>query len=100
MLIEQAERKQIVTPWLKHFASITLWGIIKTGITSTIVLGIVGGLVWKLFVVKQWVADVEYEGNVDADKALEDLNDDEDVQKKAKKGEEEAKKESEKGKKK
>lgn len=68
--------------------------------TTVVVLGIVAGLVWKLFVVKQWVADVEYEGNVDADKVLEDLNDDEDVQKDAKKGEEEAQKEEAKGKKK
>ncbi|KAF1846970.1 uncharacterized protein K460DRAFT_363088 [Cucurbitaria berberidis CBS 394.84] len=96
----EAERKEIITPWLRHFASITVWGIIKSVITSIIVFGIAGGLLWKLFIVKQWVADVEYEGNVDADKALEDLNEDEDVQKKAKNGAEEAKKEQAKGKKK
>jgi hypothetical protein len=38
--------------------------------------------VYKLFVVKQWVEDVEYEGNVDADKALEDLNGEEGEDKK------------------
>jgi len=32
---------------------------------------------WKVFIVKQWVEDVEYEGNVDADEALEELNGDE-----------------------
>jgi hypothetical protein len=31
---------------------------------------------WRFFLAKQWVEDVEYEGNVDADKALEDLEDD------------------------
>ncbi|KAJ4362335.1 hypothetical protein N0V83_010428 [Neocucurbitaria cava] len=96
----ETERKQIITPWLKHFAQITVWGIIKSVTTTVVVFGIVAGLVWKLFVVKQWVTDVEYEGNVDADKALEDLNEDEDVQKDAKKGKEEAQKEEAKGKKK
>ncbi|CAO2655196.1 Nn.00g102600.m01.CDS01 [Neocucurbitaria sp. VM-36] len=93
----ETERQQIITPWLRHSAHITVWGIIKSVITTTIFFGVTAGLIWKLFLVKQWVADVEYEGNVDADKALEDLNDDEDVQKKAKKGKEEAQKEEAKG---
>jgi hypothetical protein len=39
------------------------------------VLGAISWAVWKLFLVKQWVEDVEYEGNVDADEALEELDD-------------------------
>jgi hypothetical protein len=38
-----------------------------------LVLGSVGWAVWKFFLVKKWVEDVEYEGNVDADEALENL---------------------------
>ena len=38
---------------------------------------------WKLFLFEQWVEDVEYEANVDANAALEDL--DEEQKKKAKK---------------
>jgi hypothetical protein len=30
--------------------------------------------VWKLFIVKRWVEDVEYEANVDANEALEELD--------------------------
>lgn len=37
---------------------------------------------WKLFLFEQWVEDVEYEANVDANAALEDL--DEEQKKKAK----------------
>lgn len=65
----------MVTPWLKAIAHITVWGIVKSSITTAVVLGGIGYGTWYLLVVKQWVADVEYEGNVDADKALEDLND-------------------------
>jgi hypothetical protein len=38
-----------------------------------LVLGSVGWAVWKFFIVKKWVEDVEYEGNVNADEALENL---------------------------
>jgi hypothetical protein len=33
---------------------------------------------YRFYLAKQWVEDVEYEGNVDADKALEDLDEGED----------------------
>jgi hypothetical protein len=65
----------MVTPWLKSIAHITIWGIIKSSVTTAVILGGIGYGTWYLLVVKQWVADVEYEGNVDADKALEDLDD-------------------------
>jgi hypothetical protein len=38
------------------------------------VLGFVGAATWHFFLAKQWVEDVEYEANVDAEKALEDLD--------------------------
>lgn len=72
----QEERQALITPWLRYYAHITLFGIIKTTITSAIVLGAVGFAAWRLFLLEQWVEDVEYEANVDANKALEDLEDD------------------------
>lgn len=52
-------------------------------------------------IAKQWVEDVEYEGNVDAEKALEDLEGAEDKDKDdGKKGKEAAKEGKGKGKKK
>jgi hypothetical protein len=71
----QEERKAIVTPWLRYFASITLWSIFKTIFFLLAVVGLAGSATWHFFLAKQWVEDVEYEGNVDADKALEDLDD-------------------------
>jgi hypothetical protein len=40
------------------------------------VLGGVAWLAWRVILLKQWVGDVEYEANVDANKALEELEDD------------------------
>jgi hypothetical protein len=45
----------------------------------------VAWLAWRLLLLKQWVGDVEYEANVDANKALEDVDVD-DKGKKGKKG--------------
>lgn len=56
-------------------------------------LGLTGWAVWKLFIVKQWVEDVEYEGNVDANEALENLNEDEKEEEKEKKDAEKEKEE-------
>lgn len=42
-------------------------------------LGTIAWAVWKMFLVKQWVEDVEYEGNVDANEALEELDDEKKV---------------------
>ena len=67
---------------LKYIAHITLWGIVKSSLTTTLVLGVIGTVVWKIFVVKEWVEDVEYEGNVDANKALENLDDEDDSKEK------------------
>jgi hypothetical protein len=51
----------------------------------------VGWAVWKFFLVKKWVEDVEYEGNVNADEALENLEEEEEKKEEKKKGEEETK---------
>jgi hypothetical protein len=40
------------------------------------VLAITAWAVFRLFIVKRWVEDVEYEANVDANEALEELNED------------------------
>jgi hypothetical protein len=96
--VQQYERKHLVTPWLRTIARITIWGIIKSAISTSVVLGITGFAIWKLFIVKRWVEDVEYEGNVDADKALEDLPElekEEEEQKEREKEEEKKKKEEE-----
>jgi hypothetical protein len=49
---------------------------VKSAISTGVVLGITAWAVWKLFIVKRWVEDVEYEGNVDANEALENLEED------------------------
>lgn len=93
------ERKNMITPWLKSIARITLWSIIKSVVSTGIGLGVTGVLVWRLFLVKRWVEDVEYEGNIDADHALEEIEEKDDNNKKEEKSEENGK-ESEKGRKK
>lgn len=59
-----------------------------------------GFAAWRLFVLEQWVEDVEYEANVDANKALEDLEEDEAAKKNnkkdGKKGKEKAKSDADK----
>lgn len=62
-----------------------MFGIIKTTVTSAVVLGAVGVAAWRLFLFEQWVEDVEYDANVDANKALEDFEEDETAKKKKKK---------------
>jgi hypothetical protein len=59
-------------------------------VSTCVALGAVGWAVWKFFLVKKWVEDVEYEGNVNADEALENLEEDE-KEKEDEKGEEEKK---------
>jgi hypothetical protein len=67
-------------------------GIVKSLLSTGVALGMVMWAVWKFFLVKKWVEDVEYEGNVDADEALENLEDvEEDKDKKEKKEEEDDK---------
>jgi hypothetical protein len=63
-----------------------------------LVLGALGWGVWKLFVMKEWVEDVEYEGNVDANEALESLEGDEDKKKEDGKEKEDGKAKGKKGK--
>jgi hypothetical protein len=67
-------------------------------VSTGLVLGLTGWAVWKLFIVKQWVEDVEYEGNVDANEALENLNEDEKEEEKEKKDAEEKEEQNKKGK--
>lgn len=95
VFLMEYERRTLVTPWLKSIAHITLYGIIKSLISTGLVLAGIAWAVYKLFIVKQWVEDVEYEGNVDADEALEEL---EGEKKKEEKEEEEGKEEGKKGK--
>jgi hypothetical protein len=87
-----------VTPWLRLIARITVWGVVKSAASTGAVVAAVGWAVWKGVVVKKWVEDVEYEGNVDADKALEDLDDGSaEGEEQKEKGEEEKKKKKEEG---
>ncbi|KAF1933256.1 uncharacterized protein M421DRAFT_685 [Didymella exigua CBS 183.55] len=81
----EEERRILITPWLKYYAHLTLLGFAKTSITSTIVLGAVGFAAWRLFLFERWVEDVEYDANVDANKVLEDLEEDAAAKRKNKK---------------
>ena len=85
LMNEQEERQQLITPWLKYYAHITLFGIIKTLVTTSLVVGVVAFAAWRLFLFEQWVEDGEYEANVDANKALEDLEEEDASKKKGKK---------------
>jgi hypothetical protein len=83
---------------LQSLARITIFGIIRSLVTTCVALGAVGWAVWKFFLVKKWVEDVEYEGNVDADEALENLDEEEKEKDEEKKKEEEKKGQSKGGK--
>ncbi|KZM27289.1 hypothetical protein ST47_g1575 [Ascochyta rabiei] len=66
----EEERKALVSPLLKRMAHVSLFSVVRTLITSAAVLGGVGYAAWRVFLFEQWVEDVEYEANVDADLAL------------------------------
>lgn len=66
----------MITPRLRYYASISLYGVLKTVVTSVLVLAVVAYVAWRAFLFEQWVEDVEFEANVDANKALEELEDD------------------------
>lgn len=72
MKISQDQRKILVTPLLRYIASIRLYSVAKTvGVISLFFAG-VSAATWRFLVAKKWVEDVEYEGNVYAEKkALE-----------------------------
>ncbi|KAJ4338866.1 hypothetical protein N0V95_007936 [Ascochyta clinopodiicola] len=74
----EEERKALITPLLKRIAHISLFNILRTLLTSAVVLGGVGYAAWRVFLFEQWVEDVEYEANVDADLALGELEGDAD----------------------
>ncbi|KAH7083922.1 hypothetical protein FB567DRAFT_581394 [Paraphoma chrysanthemicola] len=88
------ERQYLVTPILRRIASITIFGIIRSLLSTGAVLGVTAYAMWRLFLAKQWLRDVEFEGNVDADKALEEVGDMEldEVESGVKQGEDEGEK--------
>lgn len=57
---------------------------------SLFVIGATGYVSWRAFLFEKWVEDIEYEANVDANEALEDLEGDGKAKKKS--GKEEKKK--------
>ncbi|KAH6642117.1 hypothetical protein C7974DRAFT_420451 [Boeremia exigua] len=81
----EEERQQLITPWLRYYAHITLFGVFKTLATVALVVGAVAYAGWRLVLFERWVEDVEFEANVDANAALEDLGEGE-AGKKGKKG--------------
>ncbi|KAF2681627.1 hypothetical protein K458DRAFT_237966, partial [Lentithecium fluviatile CBS 122367] len=69
----EKERKELVTPFLRWLAGVTVWHIVRAVVSSTVGIGAVIGASWWLFLVEHQEGSVEHEGNQDADKALEDL---------------------------
>jgi hypothetical protein len=51
-----------------------MWSVFRTAVSLLAVVGAAGAATWHFFLAKQWVEDVEYEGNVDANEALEELD--------------------------
>jgi hypothetical protein len=92
LTIFQHERQYLVTPILRRIASITVFGIIRSLLSTGAVLGVTAYAMWRLFLAKQWLRDVEFEGNVDADKALEEVGEVDDVESGEKQGEDEGEK--------
>ncbi|EMD65190.1 hypothetical protein COCSADRAFT_64715, partial [Bipolaris sorokiniana ND90Pr] len=70
----EEERQRIITPWLRYAARISIWGVIKFVVGLAVICSAASAAVWKGIVAKQWVEDVEYEGNVRAEMALEELD--------------------------
>ncbi|OAL46741.1 hypothetical protein IQ07DRAFT_573503 [Pyrenochaeta sp. DS3sAY3a] len=92
----EPERQALITPLLRSLASISPLSILKSVLTTALFAALAAFTFYKLILVKQWVADVEYEGNVDADKALEGFSEDEEdekLEKEAQEGKEAAEKE-------
>ena len=73
-MVKQEERQRIITPWLRYAARISIWGVIKFVVGLAVICSAASAAVWKGIVAKQWVEDVEYEGNVRAEMALEELD--------------------------
>ncbi|USP82118.1 uncharacterized protein yc1106_09392 [Curvularia clavata] len=71
----EEERQRYITPWLRYAAGITLWGVLKFVVALAMVFGGASVAVWKALVAKKWVEDVEYEGNVRAEMALDEFSD-------------------------
>ncbi|KAJ6278951.1 hypothetical protein J3E71DRAFT_370149 [Bipolaris maydis] len=69
----EEERQRIITPWLRYVARISIWGVAKFVVGIAVMGSVASAAVWKGIVAKQWVEDVEYEGNVRAEMALEEL---------------------------
>ncbi|KAF9700105.1 hypothetical protein EKO04_002075 [Ascochyta lentis] len=69
----EEERKTIITPRLRALAHVSLFSFLRTLGTSALVLAGVAYAAWRAFLFEQWVEDVEYEANVDANVALEEL---------------------------
>ncbi|KAF2126520.1 hypothetical protein P153DRAFT_346353 [Dothidotthia symphoricarpi CBS 119687] len=69
------ERQALITPTLRYIANITVWGLVRSMVSLTVLFVGSGWIAWRLFLLERWIEDVEYEGNVDVDKALEDLDD-------------------------
>jgi hypothetical protein len=53
--------------------------VVKFVLGLALMAGGVSAAVWKLLIAKQWVEDIEYEGNVRAERALEELDDEADI---------------------
>ncbi|EUC29372.1 hypothetical protein COCCADRAFT_64621, partial [Bipolaris zeicola 26-R-13] len=70
----EEERQRIITPWLRYAAQISIWGVTKFVVGLAVISSAASAAVWKGIVAKQWVEDVEYEGNVRAEMALEELD--------------------------
>ncbi|KAF2252226.1 hypothetical protein BU26DRAFT_538971 [Trematosphaeria pertusa] len=70
----EKERKVIVTPFLQWLARVSFWGVIKGAVSALVGIALTLGVSWYLFLVKH--EDVEYAGNEDADKALEEMEGD------------------------
>ena len=71
----EEERQRYITPWMRYAAGITFWGVLRFGAGLAMVFGAVSVAVWKALVAKKWVEDVEYEGNVHAEMALDEFSD-------------------------
>lgn len=70
----QAERRQLVSPFLQWLARLTAWDLLKAVGSVGVGMGVFVGATSYLFMMERGREGVEHARNEDADKALENMD--------------------------
>ncbi|CAI6340884.1 unnamed protein product [Periconia digitata] len=70
----QHERRELITPFLRSLANLTLYSILKFILGTVFTFTISGVTTWYFFMLERERKSLEHEGNEDADEALKELD--------------------------